>query len=179
VQSKEGGVGQNGTAGPITLPLGSHEVSEEAVPPTDITDYNTSVECVDLANNNHVVVPETTGTSVSVPLTQDGQNVLCTITNTSTKFGEVTVIKRLIPADDTGRFDLLVDGSPPNDQSKSVGDGGTTGEIRLPFGPVDVSESAVPPTDIAHYDIETICTDEDNGGGTVKRTPPDRLSRSS
>ena len=40
--------------------------------------------------------------------------------------GSITVVKRLVPADDAGRFDLKVDGVVAGDGG-AVGDGGTTG----------------------------------------------------
>ena len=165
-QVEKSDAGNEDSTPTLTLPLGPHTVSETAGTGTDLADYDTSIQCVDLANDK--VVAENTGeTSLDVKLTRDGQHIVCTITNESTRFGLVTVIKSLIPADDPGKFNLLVNGSPPNDGSESVGDGGTTGPIRLPFGTVDVTESAVPPTDLANYDTMTICTNEDNGGGTV------------
>jgi hypothetical protein len=160
---RRGAVGDQGSTGPITLPLGTHEVSETAAPGTSLADYDTSIECVNLANDQ-TVVPEHIGTSVSVHLTSNGQNVVCTITNVSTKFGQLTVIKHLIPDTDSGRFNLLVNGSPPNSRSESVGDGGSTGPIRLPFGPHEVTEEpANAGTMLDHYNIGTTCIDENTG----------------
>jgi uncharacterized repeat protein (TIGR01451 family) len=166
VRSPQGGVGNYGTTGPITLPLGTHTVSEAAVAPTSLADYSTSIECVDVARSNHVVVPETPGPGpVSVPLTRQNQNIVCTITNVSTKFGNLTVIKHLIPASDSGRFNLLVSGTTTAEKT-NAGDGDRLSLTHIPFGPYDVTESAVAPTNLANYDITTVCTDGD-GGATV------------
>jgi uncharacterized repeat protein (TIGR01451 family) len=170
VRSPAGGVGNNGTTGPINLPLGTHTVSETPVAPTSLADYSTSIECVDVARDAHVVVPETPGPGpVSVPLTSQHQNIVCTITNVSTKFGELTVIKHLIPDTDRGRFNLLVSGTTAGEKA-NAGDGDRLDLTRIPFGPYDVTESAVAPTNLANYDITTVCTDGD-GGTTIAENP--------
>ena len=170
VRSPQGGVGNYGTTGPITLPLGTPTVSETAVAPTSLADYSTSIECVDVARDNHVVVPETPGPGpVSVPLTSQNQNIVCTITNVSTKFGNLTVIKHLIPASDSGRFNLLVSGTTTAEKA-NAGDGDRLSLTHIPFGPYDVTETAVAPTNLANYDITTVCTEGD-GGATVAENP--------
>jgi uncharacterized repeat protein (TIGR01451 family) len=170
VRSAEGGVGNYGTTGPINLPLGMHTVSETAVAPTSLADYSTSIECVDLARNLRVVVPETPGPGpVSVPLTSQDEDIVCTITNVSTKFGNLTVIKHLIPASDSGRFNLLVSGTTTAEKT-NAGDGDRLSLTHIPFGPYDVTETAVPPANLANYDITTVCTDGD-GGATVAENP--------
>jgi hypothetical protein len=158
---------QQGT-GPVTLPLGTHTVGETEGTqadgtPTSLADYDTSIRCVDVNNHDHVVVPATPGSGpVSVHLTSQDQNVVCTITNISTKFGDLTVIKHLVPENDPGRFDLRVNGDI---RAPSVGDGGTTHPIRLPFGAHAVTETGAGGTDLARYDISTTCVDQD--GRTV------------
>jgi Prealbumin-like fold domain len=118
-----------------------------------------------------VVVPETPGPGpVSVPLTSQDQNIVCTITNVSTKFGDLTVIKHLIPASDSGRFNLLVSGTTTGEKP-NAGDVDRLSLTHIPFGPYNVTESAVAPTNLANYDITTTCTNEDNGGGTVAQNP--------
>jgi hypothetical protein len=77
--------------------------------------------------------------------------------------GTLTVVKNLLPADDPGRFDLLVDGfpaiegvGPPPDNS--------TGPITVPAGPVSVSEriseELVPEFDLDQYTISTSCVNQ-------------------
>ena len=73
------------------------------------------------------------------------------------------------PSTDTGRFNLLIDGSSPNLGSLNVGDGGTTGEQTLDTGDHTVGESAVIGTDLADYAKSIECKD-DNGTGSVVAT---------
>ena len=54
--------------------------------------------------------------------------------------GSITVIKRLVPAADTGKFALLIDGEVKGGAS-AVGDGGTTGRSPSPAGRHTVSET--------------------------------------
>ena len=60
----------------------------------------------------------------------------------------LTVKKILIPSTDPGKFNLLVNGVI---KASNVGDGGTTGAIIRPLGPVTVSESAGTGTILANY----------------------------
>ena len=153
-------VGDVQGTGPHSVPLGTYAVSETAGTGTSLSDYDTSIRCVDLANNYHEIVPTHMGTSVSVPLTSDGQNVVCTIRNVSTKFGQITVIKQLIPEHDPGRFNLLVGGTV---EAPAVGDGGHTPPVRLPFGAHEVTETGANGTNLARYNISTTCIDEHTG----------------
>ena len=84
---------------------------------------------------------------LTVPVTT-GSDIVCVITNTR-ETGKLEVQKDLNPSTDTGRFNLLIDGSSPNAGSQNVGDGGTTGERTLNTGDHTVGESAVLGTDLA------------------------------
>ena len=66
---------------------------------------------------------------------------------------QLTVLKRLYPADDPGRFDLLVNGATV---VPAAGDG-ATGTIPVPPGTHAVAESAVPPTDPGAYESSVEC----------------------
>jgi uncharacterized repeat protein (TIGR01451 family) len=156
------GVGHLGSTGPITVPLGTHTVSETAATGTDPADYDTSIRCVDVADNDRLVA-HGPGTSLHVHLTNQAEDVVCTITNVSTKFGQLTVIKHLIPESDAGRFNLLVNGTA---HATGVGDAGRTPQLRLPFGTHEVTEEAAAGTTLGDYDISTTCIDE-NTGDTV------------
>ena len=174
VRSPEGGVSNLGTTGPITLPLGTHTVSETAVAPTSLADYSSSIQCVDLNDNNRVVA-EGPGTSLTLDLTSQDENIVCTITNVSTKFGDLTVIKHLIPDSDSGRFNLLVSGTTTGEKT-NAGDGDRLSLAHIPFGPYDVTESAVAPTNLANYNITTVCTDGDGGGAVAENTSGPNVS---
>jgi len=60
----------------------------------------------------------------------------------------ITVIKTLIPSTDPGKFNLLINGVI---KASNVGDGGTTGAVIRPLGPVTVSETAGTSTSLANY----------------------------
>ncbi|HTX11850.1 MAG TPA: VWA domain-containing protein [Solirubrobacteraceae bacterium] len=160
------GVGNGGTTGRLVVALGRHTVSEQAAPGTTLGDYSTSITC----ENNGSEIAHGTGPSLSVDLTSESDDIVCTITNTSTTHGNLTVEKHLLPSDDPGRFDLLINGAPPNSGSTGVGDGGSTGPIRLPFGTYEVSESAAGATDLADYDTSITCIDEDTGDEVASGT---------
>src|SRR5205823_6260328 len=81
-------------------------------------------------------------------------SVVCTITNTR-KEGTLQVVKHLVPADDTGTFNLLVD-----DATKATGgDGADTGALsESPYSDHSVGESAGAGTDLSDYAAQTSCT---------------------
>ena len=56
-----------------------------------------------------------------------GETATCTITNDDIA-PTLTVIKYILPADDLGKFNLLIDGTP---YAENVGNGGTTGAVEL------------------------------------------------
>ena len=72
----------------------------------------------------------------------------------------LTVRKRLAPAADPGRFDLLADGRA---LARAVADGGAAGPVALPQSEVTVSERAALGTDGSAYASAIRCTDADSG----------------
>jgi hypothetical protein len=76
------------------------------------------------------------------------------------KVGHLQVVKRLVPDNDPGRFDLFVD-----DQrlAQGVGNGGETPRIPLPVGEHTVWEQAAEGTDLAGYSVSTTCVNKRNG----------------
>lgn len=77
-------VGDGGSTGPLTLPLGTYTVSERVSaaesPTVTLSQYTTSTSCV---NQNGAVVASGTGSApVPVTLASSADNVVCTITNT-------------------------------------------------------------------------------------------------
>ena len=68
----------------LALPGTSYTFTETAAtttPATSLANYTSAYRCVDSANGNAVVVPTTSGTSVSYTPTA-GQQIVCTFTNT-------------------------------------------------------------------------------------------------
>ena len=66
---------------------------------------------------------------------------------------QLTVEKELWPADDGGRFDLIVNGTTV---VPGAGDGAST-TIAVPPGSYDITEAAVPPTDAGAYRSTVRC----------------------
>ena len=98
----------------MTVDAGTYTVVE-----TDAAGYDTSY-----SNCSQVWIP-------------NGGTATCTITN-ERQTGDLTVVKDLAPSDDSGRFDLLVDGSVEAD---GVGNGGSTGAVELETGYHSVAEA--------------------------------------
>ena len=70
----------------------------------------------------------------------------CSVNLTTT--GRLEVRKVLLPSDNPGRFNLLIDDSI---KAAAIGDGGTTGEQIVSAGQHSVSETTVPGTSLAEY----------------------------
>ena len=113
--------------------------------------------------------PRTTGSIIAEDLVVPPKgHVTCVVENSRT-VAHLTVVKRLVPSDDTGRFDLLVNG-------KTVLERVGNGKIRLarPLGTYAVSEqvSADQAITLADYTITTKCVN--NGapaGQSTDNTP--------
>src|SRR5207247_231257 len=121
--AKASGVGNNGTTGGVVVAIGSHTVSEAGANGTSLGDY-TSVISGDCDGDGSVTL-------------NPGESKTCTIT-TTLKPSHLTVIKQLLPANDSGKFDLKVDGVA---KASAVGDGGTTGSVEVSAGQHTVSET--------------------------------------
>ena len=74
--------------------------------------------------------------------------VKCYVTNTRDT-GTIKVTKKLVPATDSGKFNLLIDGQA---KATNVGDGGTTGTQTVLPGTHTVGEAAGTATDLSNYD---------------------------
>ena len=82
--------------------------------------------------------------------------IKCYVTNTRDT-GTIKVTKKLVPATDSGKFNLLIDGQA---KATDVGDGGTTGTQTVLPGTHTVGESAGTATDLSNYDSSTSCVDK-------------------
>jgi hypothetical protein len=80
----------------------------------------------------------------------------CYVTNTRDT-GTIKVTKKLVPATDSGKFNLLIDGQA---KATNVGDGGTTGTQTVLPGTHTVAETAGTATDLSNYDSSTSCVDK-------------------
>src|SRR5919204_681025 len=94
------------------------------------------------------------------------EQVKCWFTNTKNTpppppTGTIKVTKKLLPATDAGKFNLLIDGVV---KAANVGDGGTTGTQTGNTGVHTVGESAGTGTSLGDYDWSLACTDVAHGG---------------
>jgi Prealbumin-like fold domain len=93
-----------------------------------------------------------------------GEWVKCWFTNTKNPPpGTIKVTKSLVPASDSGRFNLLIDGAT---KAANVGDGGTTGVVTVPAGTHTVGESAGTGTSLGDYTSSLACKDTAHGNAT-------------
>src|SRR6185295_7706256 len=125
-------VGDGGTTGAQFVSIGSHTVGETAGTATSLSDYTTVIGG-DCAANGSVTLAA-------------GDNKTCTITNT--RKPKLTVTKILIPSNDSGLFNLQIDGVT---QAANVGDGGTTGAQFVTIGSHTVGETAGTGTSLTDY----------------------------
>jgi hypothetical protein len=141
----------------------------------------TSVDCHSVTSSNFAAGPPSQGSSVDSDTKFDSATgkitfkldwwewSKCWVTNTRDT-GTIKVTKKLLPATDGGKFNLLIDGQA---KATNVGDGGTTGTQTVTTGAHSVGESAGTGTSLANYDATTSCVDKAHGGpadtdGTVQ-----------
>ncbi|TKJ30526.1 MAG: hypothetical protein CEE40_04825 [Chloroflexi bacterium B3_Chlor] len=123
--------------------FGTYSVTELVVPTGWTLD---SVVCDDQSSQ--------TPPTASIDLAE-GQHVTCTFYDIRTT-GKLEVVKDLVPDNDLGLFNLLIDGTV---EAAMVGDGGTTGEKVVYTGIHTVGESAYTGTDLNDYKIDISCVD--------------------
>ena len=86
------------------------------------------------------------GSNIAVGL---GESATCTITNTAIA-PTLTVNKVLVPAEDSGKFNLQIDGNTAG-TGANVGNGGTTGAVPVTVGAHTVGEVAGTNTTLGNY----------------------------
>ena len=131
-----GDVGNGGTTGAVQVVAGAHTVGETAGTATSLADY-TTVIAGDCLPNGSVTVA-------------DGDNKVCTITNTRKLITTLTVIKTLVPSSDPGKFNLQIDGSTAG-TGGNVGNSGTTGAVVVTPGVHIAGETAGTATSLGDY----------------------------
>ncbi len=138
--------GGNGANATVTVPTGTgHSVAETGA---TLAKYSSSLSCTDGTKG---------GTSAGGITVTAGATTVCTFTNTR-KQGTIKVVKHLIPASDSGRFDLQVGGDVV---AAGVGD---AGQGSKPVGPgtYAVSEAG----DLAEYRSSIACDNGAKADGT-------------
>ena len=148
-------VGDGGSTGEQVVVTGTHTVGETAGSGTDLGDYQKSITCRS-NNGTGLIVAQTTGDDagpLSVSLIHN-QDVVCVITN-ERETGTIEVINQLVPDDDPGRFDLLVDGTTI---AADAGHDGTTGPVTVNTGSGhSVAETAGTNTSLDYYRSTIAC----------------------
>ncbi len=135
----------------IAVNTGTYSVSESSGVAQNNADYaltDASGVCTLAGGIVTLVVSEAGGT--------------CTVVNTR-KTGTLEVRKNLIPAVDTGRFNLLIDGVT----LATGGDGTTSGDRSVETGAHSIAESPVAGTNPTDYEATVSCIDQANGGAAV------------
>ena len=157
-------VGNGGTTGAITVaPDVAYTVGETAGTGTVLANYTSVLACLDGADP--VTITSNIDTSGSITPT-DGQNVICTITNT--RLTRTLVLQKATsPTDDAGRFDLRADGALIVDEAANGSNSSTTVDVG---DVVTVLEEAGDVGSLANYTSLLSCTGTnvtDPGGTTT------------
>ncbi len=127
----------NVTAGTNANPGATHTVGETACAGTTISNYSSTITCVDRGTTNVVATSSGTG-PLNVDVDPD-DDIVCTITNTVNQ-GQLKVVKNT--SGDNGTFDFSVSGpSASTPQITTVGNTGTTGFVSVNTGTYAVSET--------------------------------------
>jgi hypothetical protein len=124
-----------GSTGPVPVSVGPHTVSEHGGTDTSLADYTTVIGGACAADGSITLAA--------------GQPATCTITNTR-RPATIAVDKACMPADDSGRFNLTIDGHPAG-SGANVGCGGRTGAVVVQPGLHTVGETAAGGTDLGDY----------------------------
>jgi len=74
---------------------------------------------------------------------------------TNKAYGNLTVTKQIVPANNSGKFNLLIDNTQ---KATNVGDGGTTGSVKVEAGTHSIAESAGTNTSLSNYTSAWACS---------------------
>lgn len=117
-------IGNGGTTGKVSLSPGTYDVSESAGSNTNLTDYSSTISCVNTKNNSEVV--SGSGPGPIAVVVDNNSSILCTITNTAIPKSTLIVKKHVINDNggnkNAGDFTLNVGNTsfPGNEQGTAV-----------------------------------------------------------
>ena len=134
-------------------------VDETAGTGTTLSDYTSTVGCA--ANSGSFTTGANGDTTIPVTLTSGNADVGCTFTNV--RKGKVTVTKFLSPTTDSGRFDLLVSGTPV---ATNIGNGGT-GSVLVAAGTSVTVGEVGNGTILTDYNIFITCTNGETSNSST------------
>jgi len=166
-----------GTTGENEVLAGTYNISETAGSNTSLSNYTTTVACIDQANGNAAVTVSSqvlTGTTrsgaVSVPV---GGDVRCTFTNTLIT-GKIELVKDFdANSPSSARANLFIktsDNATTVDSEANAPDNGTTGENTVVPASYNISETAGTATSFDDYVTSVACVDEANANASVTVT---------
>ena len=143
----------------VGVVTGIHTVSETAGTGTSLDNYGSSITCRVGAD---IVAGPTAGTTIEAPV-GDGEDVVCTITNTR-ETGRLSVVKQIEGDSDDDSFDLYIESDLVADDA---GDGDGSTPASFATGTYTVSEQAGTDTDLDNYTSGINCVDEADGNTVV------------
>jgi Prealbumin-like fold domain len=166
-----------GTTGENQVLAASYNISETAGSNTSLSNYTTTVACVDEANGNasvtvssQVLTGATRSGAVSVPV---GGDIKCTFTNTLIA-GKIELVKDFDSnSPSSARANLFIkngDNSVTVDSELNAADDGTTGENTVVPAAYNISETAGSNTTFDDYVTSVACVDEANANASVSVT---------
>ncbi len=140
-----------------------YSITETGAPGTNLSNYDTTWACTKGGDD----YGSGSGTIISGLSIANADVIVCKFTN-ALRTGTLTVNKVIVPSSDTGKFNLLIDGTV---KATDVGNGGTTGAVSVLAGAHTVSETAGTGTNLDSY-VTTIAGDCD-AAGNVSVSPGD------
>ena len=151
----------DGDTGFKTVNTGNHSVGELEVDGTDLSDYTTSISCVD--DEDTVVASNSDSLSLGDIPVGKGDQITCTITN-SRDTGQIKVIKDFSDNSPAGaKVDLQIDGTT---KLANAEDNDDTGFVTVNTGDHSVGEVQVDGTPLSDYTTSISCDNGDSGTGT-------------
>lgn len=154
----------NGTTGQIIIGAGTSvnpsstiQVGETAYTGTTLSDYGSTISCVDRGKTTYDGGPAKTQNGsgpLSLPVGKN-DDIVCTITNTRNA-GNIEIVKDVTPDDPSTGWDFAVNGS--RSFSSTIYGDGTTGAQYAPLGTYEIVESAHSGTNGDAYIPSWSCT---------------------
>ncbi len=147
-------IGNGGTTLTQEVSAGSHSVGETAGTATSLSNYSNSVVCKDAHGTGNIV--SSSGTNPWTLSVANGQDILCTITNTRVNNGSITIVKDAQP-NSSQSFGFTTTGGLTPSTFNLVDNGGanSTTYSNLASGNYSISENAV-----ADWTLSNVsCTD--------------------
>ena len=134
--------GDGGKTGKIGVTTGSNNFGEEASTNTDLSNYSSSASCV-LRGTTTAVSTTKNGNTWTIANISNGQDIVCTITNTRINNAQITVVKDAQP-NSSQSFGFTTTGGFNPSTFNLVDNGGTNSAVysNLSAGNYSISENS-------------------------------------